>query len=121
MADPVIDVSGLRMRYGEREAVRGIDLSIARGEVFAFLGPNGAGKTTTVEILEGYRRRTGGDAAVLGEDPEHAGSGWRGRVGVVLQSSEIERELTVHEVLELYSGYHRNPLPIDEVLALAGL
>ena len=121
MADPVIEVSGLRMRYGQREAVRGVELSVARGEVFAFLGPNGAGKTTTVEILEGYRRRTGGEVSVLGEDPERAGSAWRGRVGVVLQSSQIERELTVHEVLELYSGYHQRPLPIDEVLALAGL
>jgi ABC-2 type transport system ATP-binding protein len=121
VADPVIEVSGLQMRYGRREAVRGIDLAVARGEVFAFLGPNGAGKTTTVEILEGYRHRTGGAVSVLGEDPARAGGDWRGRVGVVLQSSQVERELTVREVLRLYSGYHPRPLPIDEVLGLAGL
>jgi ABC-2 type transport system ATP-binding protein len=72
-AETVIDVSGLQMRYGSFEAVRGIDLHVVRGEVFAFLGPNGAGKTTTVEILEGYRRRTGGEVTVLGRDPRHGG------------------------------------------------
>ena len=70
LAEAVIEVSGLRMRYGSFEAVRDIDLRDMRGEVFAFLGPNGAGKTTTVEILEGYRRRTGGEVSVLGQDPE---------------------------------------------------
>ncbi len=80
--ETVIDVSGLRMRYGALEAVRGIDLHVTRGEVFAFLGPNGAGKTTTVEILEGNRLRTGGTVTVLGKDPGTAGcrggpaSGW---------------------------------------------
>jgi ABC-2 type transport system ATP-binding protein len=86
--EAVIAVSGLQMRYGSVEAVRGIDLHVSRGEVFAFLGPNGAGKTTTVEILEGYRRRTGGDVRVLGQDPQHAGPSWRARIGVVLQESE---------------------------------
>jgi ABC-2 type transport system ATP-binding protein len=85
--ETVIDVSGLRMRYGAFEAVRGIDLRVRRGEVFAFLGPNGAGKTTTVEILEGYRLRTGGTVTVLGRDPQHGGSSWRSRIGVVLQES----------------------------------
>ena len=117
----VIEAHGLRMRYGEHEAVRGIDVVVAAGEIVAFLGPNGAGKTTTIEILEGYRRRTAGEVSVLGEDPQRAGRGWRARVGVVLQSSQVERELTVREVLALYSGYHARPRPIDEVLALTGL
>ena len=72
MPEAVISVRGLRKSYGEFEAVRGIDLEVGRGEVFAFLGPNGAGKTTTVEILEGYRERDGGEVAVLGVDPADA-------------------------------------------------
>ena len=68
-----IAVRGLRKSYGDFEAVRGVDFEIAEGEVFGLLGPNGAGKTTTVEILEGYRRRTGGEVEVLGSDPQHAG------------------------------------------------
>jgi len=117
----VIDVSALRMRYGSVEAVRGIDLHIRRGEVFAFLGPNGAGKTTTVEILEGYRRRTAGEVTVLGHDPQHAGPSWRARIGVVLQESEPERDLTAAECLRLYAGYYPAPRDVDETLALVGL
>src|SRR5690242_8325203 len=82
-----IEVSDLRMRYGDYEAVRGLDLRVEHGEVFAFLGPNGAGKTTTCEILEGFRHRTGGEVAVLGCDPAQAGPAWRARIGVVLQES----------------------------------
>ena len=69
MRERVIDVRGLRKTYGDVEAVRGIDLHVDRGEVFALLGPNGAGKTTTVEILEGYRDRSAGEVGVLGSDP----------------------------------------------------
>jgi ABC-2 type transport system ATP-binding protein len=120
-AETVIAVSGLQMRYGSVEAVRGIDLHVSRGEVFAFLGPNGAGKTTTVEILEGYRRRTGGDVKVLGQDPQHGGSSWRARIGVVLQESEPERELTAFECLEMYAGYYPAPRDVGETLELVGL
>jgi ABC-2 type transport system ATP-binding protein len=121
LAEHVISISGLRMSYGETEAVRGIDLEVAAGEIFAFLGPNGAGKTTTVEILEGYRRRTGGEVTVLGEDPEKAGRGWRERIGIVLQSSRLDPYLTVRESLGLYAGYFRTPRPVDEVIELVGL
>jgi ABC-2 type transport system ATP-binding protein len=120
-SDAVIKVSGLRMRYGDVEAVRGLDLEVGRGEVFAFLGPNGAGKTTTCEILEGFRRRTGGDVEVLGEDPENAGPSWRARIGVVLQESAPERDLTVAECLRMYAGYYPAPRDVEETLALAGL
>src|SRR5580700_11112094 len=82
-----ISVSGLTMHYGQQEVVKGIDFTVRRGEVFALLGPNGAGKTTTVEIMEGFRSRSGGDVRVLGVDPETASVEWRDRVGVVLQSS----------------------------------
>jgi ABC-2 type transport system ATP-binding protein len=117
----VIEVSGLRMSYNGLEAVRGIDLAVRRGEIFTFLGPNGAGKTTTVEILEGHRKRTAGDVRVLGEDPEHADRWWRSRVGVVLQSSRVEPQLTVRECLQLYAGYYPAPRSVQEVIELVGL
>jgi ABC-2 type transport system ATP-binding protein len=120
-ADAVIEVSGLRMSYDGFEAVRGIDLRVSRGEIFTFLGPNGAGKTTTVEILEGHRKRTAGDVRVLGEDPEHADRWWRARVGVVLQSSRVEPQLTVRECLELYAGYYPAPRSVQQVIELVGL
>jgi ABC-2 type transport system ATP-binding protein len=109
------------MRYGSLEAVHGVDVQVRRGEIFAFLGPNGAGKTTTVEILEGYRRRTGGDVAVLGEDPQHGRASWRARIGVVLQESEPERDLTVAECLQLYAGYYPAPRGVEQTLSLVGL
>jgi ABC-2 type transport system ATP-binding protein len=120
-AEAVIEVSGLRMSYDGVDAVRGIDLRVFRGEIFAFLGPNGAGKTTTVEILEGYRNRTAGEARVLGADPQHADRRWRARVGVVLQNSRVEPQLTVRECLELYAGYYPSPRPVHEVIELVGL
>jgi ABC-2 type transport system ATP-binding protein len=118
---PVITARGLYKRYGEKEAVRGIDLAVRRGEIFAFLGPNGAGKTTTVEILEGFRHATGGEVSVLGTDPWGAPSSWRERIGIVLQESEPEPGLTVRECLELYAGYYRAPRRVSETLALVDL
>ena len=120
-ANPVISIRGLRKSYGDVEAVRGIDLEVGRGEVFAFLGPNGAGKTTTVEILEGYRKRSAGEVSVLGEDPEHAGRDWRERIGIVLQSCRLDPYLTVRESLALYAGYYEAPRPIEETIELVGL
>ncbi|MFL5873523.1 MAG: ABC transporter ATP-binding protein [Solirubrobacterales bacterium] len=121
MPEPVISIRNLKMSYGATEAVRGIDLEVSRGEIFAFLGPNGAGKTTTVEILEGYRKRSGGEVTVLGEDPQQAGREWRERIGIVLQSGRLDPYLTVRESLDLYAGYFRAPLPTAEVIALVGL
>jgi ABC-2 type transport system ATP-binding protein len=121
LAEPVISIKKLRKSYGTTEAVCGIDLEVNRGEIFAFLGPNGAGKTTTVEILEGYRRRSGGEVTVLGEDPERTGRGWRERIGIVLQSGRLDPYLTVRESLDLYAGYFRSPRPTEEVIALVGL
>jgi ABC-2 type transport system ATP-binding protein len=119
--DAAIEARSLCMAYGDTEVVHGIDLTVRRGEIFAVLGPNGAGKTTTIEILEGFRRRSGGDATVLGEDPQHAGPEWRERVGVVLQSSSPEAELTVSETLDLYGGFYRRPVPAARLLELCGL
>jgi ABC-2 type transport system ATP-binding protein len=118
---PVISVRGLVKRYGDHEAVRGIDLEIYRGEIFAFLGPNGAGKTTTVEILEGFRKASGGEVEVLGQDPGRAPASWRSRIGIVLQDSEAEPGLSVRESLEMYAGYYPAPRDVDETLALVEL
>jgi len=119
--DLVIAVHGLRKRYGGHEAVRGIDLEVRRGEIFAFLGPNGAGKTTTVEILQGFRRASAGTVEVLGADPWHASSAWRERIGTVLQESEPEPGLSVRECLQLYAGYYHAPRQVQETLALVEL
>ncbi|MEK6273335.1 MAG: ABC transporter ATP-binding protein [Actinomycetota bacterium] len=121
MAEPVISVVGLRKSYGELEAVRGIDLEVGVGEIFAFLGPNGAGKTTTVEILEGYRRRTAGEVTVLGADPARVDREWRERIGIVLQESKMHPELTVRESLELFAGYYRSPREVAGTIDLTGL
>ena len=120
-ATPVISIRGLRKSYGDAEAVRGIDLEVLPGEIFAFLGPNGAGKTTTVEILEGYRKRSSGEVSVFGEDPERAGRKWREQIGVVLQVGRLEPYLTVAESLSLYAGYYRAPRPVEEVIEAIGL
>ncbi len=118
---PVIDARGLTARYGDVEALRGIELTVARGEVFAILGPNGAGKTTTVELLAGFRHRSGGEVRVLGVDPGSAGAAWRARIGVVLQESEPDPGLTVREAVALYAGYHAEPREVVETLNLVGL
>ena len=116
-----IEVRGLRKSYGDLEAVRGIDFTVRRGEVFGLLGPNGAGKTTTVEILEGYRERTAGEVTVLGEDPQLRSRSLRERVGIVLQTSGIYRHVKVQEALEHFAALYPHPRDVDEVIELAGL
>ena len=117
----VISVRGLRKSYGGNEAVRGIDFEIRAGEVFGLLGPNGAGKTTTIEILEGYRDRSGGEVEVLGIDPQHAGRAWREKLGVVLQSSSLYPNLTVRESLRTFGGYYTRSRNVSEVIEIIGL
>jgi len=114
-------VRELHKSYGSFEAVRGIDFTIEPGELFGLLGPNGAGKTTTVEILEGYRSPTSGTVEVLGVDPLRAGSSWRERIGVMLQSSSLYPALTVLESLQTFAGYYKAPRDPAEVVEIIGL
>jgi ABC-2 type transport system ATP-binding protein len=116
-----VEVRELRKSYGDVEAVRGVSFEVARGEVFCLLGPNGAGKTTTVEILEGYRTRSGGEARVLGMDPARGERELRERVGVVLQQCGVQSDLTVAELVEMYGRYYERRRPVDEVIELVEL
>jgi ABC-2 type transport system ATP-binding protein len=114
-------VRDLSKRYGEHEAVRGIDITVERGEVFGLLGPNGAGKTTTVEILEGYRSRSGGEVSVLGHDPGRRSRELRQRIGIVLQSSGMYNHVTPREALRHWASFYPSPREVEEVIALVGL
>jgi ABC-2 type transport system ATP-binding protein len=118
---PAIEVDGLRKSYGELEAVAGVSFEVARGEVFCLLGPNGAGKTSVVEILEGYRTRTGGDALVMGIDPATNARELREQVGIVLQQCGVQPDLSVAELLEMYGRYYIRSRPVDELLELVEL
>ena len=119
--DFAIKVKDLTKSYDTQLAVKGIDLQIRRGEIFALLGPNGAGKTTIIEILEGHRNRTSGDVTVLGHDPEHNNPSSRDRLGIVLQDNGVEPYLKVGEILEQYTGFYENPKPVYEILLITNL
>lgn len=121
MPSLAIDVRALKKSYGSLEAVKGIDLGVERGQVFALLGPNGAGKTTTVEILEGHRERTSGDVDVLGFDPGKKERSFKEKIGIVLQETGHERFLTVAEVIEQFRGFYPSPRPLDEIIEVVGL
>ena len=127
--DPAIEVRDLRMRYGDKDVLRSVSFSVARGEVVALLGPNGAGKTTTIEILEGFRLRSDGDVRVLGEDPARAGEDWRARTGIVLQSWRDHARWTPRQLLRLLGEYYEpystpeveRPRDADDLIELVGL
>ena len=118
---PAIDVCDLHKHYGDNLAVDGVSFNVAEGEVYALLGHNGAGKSTAVEILEGHRTRSSGSVSVLGFDPAKAQREFRDRIGVVLQTSGVENEFTVREVIDLYASAYRRRRTLDEVIELAGL
>ncbi|NEM92098.1 ABC transporter ATP-binding protein [Galbitalea soli] len=119
--DTVVEVRDLRKSYGAFTALDGVSFDIARGETFALLGPNGAGKSTTIEILEGYRARSGGEARVLGVDPQHGGVEWKARLGIVLQNTGETGNVTVREQLAHFAGMYANPRGVDEVIRMVGL
>ncbi|WP_223694150.1 ABC transporter ATP-binding protein [Leifsonia poae] len=120
-ADAAVTVRELRKNYGGFEALRGVSFDIAAGETFALLGPNGAGKSTTIEILEGYRDRSGGTASVLGVDPHHGGLDWKARIGIVLQSGAESGDVSVREQLSHFARLYPRPRDVDEVIAAVGL
>jgi len=119
--DIAVTVRDLRKRYGDSDALAGVSFDIRRGETFALLGPNGAGKSTAIEILEGYRHRTDGEARVLGVDPSKGGIDWKARIGIVLQSSGESGNATVREQLSHFAAYYPNPRGVDEIMEAVGL
>jgi ABC-2 type transport system ATP-binding protein len=121
MSEFAVEARGLRKSYSDVEAVRGVDLSIRAGEIFALIGPNGAGKTTILEILEGYRERDAGEVSVLGFDPAGNATALKERIGIVLQSTSVTQYLRVGETVEMYRGYYPHPRSLDEILGLVGL
>ncbi|WP_431279464.1 ABC transporter ATP-binding protein [Leifsonia poae] len=118
---PAVSVRELRKEYGSFEALRGVTFDIASGETFALLGPNGAGKSTTIEILEGYRDRSSGEASVLGIDPHKGRLDWKARIGIVLQSSGEAGNVSVREQLTHFARFYPNPRDVEEVIAAVGL
>ena len=116
-----IEVSGLTMSYAGRHVLKGVDFQVKAGEVFCLLGPNGAGKTTTVEILEGFRQRTGGTVSVLGMDPRAQSARLRERIGIVLQECGFPRQARVAELIDSWRGYYRNPRDLDDLLKVVEL
>jgi len=121
ISDAAISVRDLRKTYGKFTALDGVTFDIQRGETFALLGPNGAGKSTTIEILEGYRDRTSGDASVLGVDPGKGGLDWKAQLGIVLQSTGESGAVTVREQLAHFAGFYPNPRDVEQVIAAVGL
>jgi ABC-2 type transport system ATP-binding protein len=119
--EPAIAATAVRKRYGDTQALDGIDLRVEHQECVAVLGPNGAGKTTAVEIFEGYRDRDSGTVTVLGQDPADAGSAWRRRIGIVLQSATDLGDLTVAETVHHFATYYPDSRDPDEVIDLVGL
>ncbi|ROS52836.1 ABC transporter ATP-binding protein [Frigoribacterium sp. PhB24] len=119
--DPVVRVRDLTKTYGTATALHGISFEVAAGETLGLLGPNGAGKSTTIEILEGYRDRSGGEVSVLGTDPQHGGLDWKARLGIVLQTSGEQGTATVREQLAHFAGFYPDPRDVDEVIAAVGL
>jgi ABC-2 type transport system ATP-binding protein len=118
---PPVQVTGLTKRYGDKWAVQGVDLTVEWGSCTAVLGPNGAGKTTTMEILEGFRSRSGGSVSVLGTDPERAGDEWRSQVGIVLQDASDQTLLTVREVVHHFARYYPDARDPDQTIDSVGL
>jgi ABC-2 type transport system ATP-binding protein len=119
--EATVVVRALEKSYGAKQVLCGVDFEVRRGEVFCLLGPNGAGKTTTVEILEGFRDRTGGTVTVLGLDPAQQSTQLRERIGIVLQECGFPRQARVGELIDIWRDYYPNPRPLDDLLEVVGL
>jgi len=120
-SDPVIQVSDLRKRYGDVEAVAGVTFVVHPGEVFGLLGPNGAGKSTTIEILEGLRTQDAGQATVLGLDTRRQADALKARIGVQLQTAALYPRLTVTELIDLFASFYPRRVPTSELIRLLDL
>ncbi|MDH6580356.1 ABC transporter ATP-binding protein [Kitasatospora sp. MAP5-34] len=123
---PAIEVLGLHRRYGPAgtvgfDAVRGLDLTVHRGELFALLGTNGAGKTSAVEVIEGLAAPTSGQVRVLGLDPRRDRAAVRPRIGIMLQEGGFPGDLTVAETGRTWASVTSGARPVDEALDLVGL
>jgi ABC-2 type transport system ATP-binding protein len=118
---PAIEVHGLTMSYGDRHVLKDVTFAVRQGEVFCLLGPNGAGKTTTVEILEGFRQRTGGTVRVLGLDPAAQSSRLRERLGIVLQECGFPRQAKVAELIDMWRDYYPAPRPLEDLISVVEL
>ena len=116
---PIVELEAVHKRFGEVEALKGIDLAVRAGEVVALLGPNGAGKTTAISLMLGLRRPTSGHARLFGLDPSERRA--RSRCGVMLQESGVWGALTVRELVQTFRCYYPAPLPTEQTIARAGL
>jgi len=119
--DWAIEASGLEKSFRDVHAVRGLDLTVAKGEVFGLLGPNGAGKTTSLEMLEGLTRPDKGEIHVLGLDWKSHGPEIRSRIGVQFQSTQLDDRVKVREALEMFGCYYQKPRPVADLLKLLQL
>jgi ABC-2 type transport system ATP-binding protein len=117
----IVTVEGLRKRYGDLDALRGISFEIKAGEVFGLLGPNGAGKTTTIEILEGLRQADSGTVRVCGMDPAREQTALKERIGAQLQNTVLPDKIRVEEALALYASFYQAPASIEMLLDRFGL
>jgi ABC-2 type transport system ATP-binding protein len=119
--ESAIVCEGLTKCFGDLVALDRVSFAVPAGQVVAVLGPNGAGKTTTMELMEGYLAPTAGTVRVLGADPRRGGRAWRARIGLVLQSTSLDDQLTVRELLAVFAQLYPNPRPVPEVLELIDL
>ena len=115
----VASLEGVGKNYGEIRALQNVDFSVRAGQVVALLGPNGAGKTTAVKLLLGLLQPNSGKARVFGGDPTNPEN--RMRTGAMLQVGRVPETLRVREHIDLFSSYYPKPMPLEEVLAAAGL
>lgn len=120
MSTPVV-VRDLRKRYGAIEAVRGVNFTVEAGEIFGLLGPNGAGKTSTVECMVGLREADAGTIEIGGVDVRHQPGEARQRLGVALQSTALQDQITPREALRLFGAFYRDPLAPAALLNRFGL
>jgi ABC-2 type transport system ATP-binding protein len=123
VADPdvVVSVSGIRKSYGATVAVDDVSFEVRRGEIFGLIGPNGAGKTTTMECVEGIRRPDRGRISVLGLDPFREVYALQPRIGVQLQSAQLQKRIKVWEAVDLWASLYPRTVPVKALLEQLGL